>query len=162
MKATKSAHFLATIAATLLCLPFHTAKADPYAAEEDAYATAMKYKGMDYLFAPAQSDYAGAGTVVQVRIPVTAGVNYVLIVGKDRAAEDLNVYVMSEQKTLIVKDLRSSVSRAAVAWRSTYTGEATAYVHMVRADALGSYCVLVGRRGAAGFGPGGNEKPAGN
>ena len=155
MKASKTAHFVATIAATFLCLPMPSAKADPYAAEEDAYATAMKYRGMDYMFAPAQSEYAGAGTVVQVKIPVTAGVNYVVIVGKDRAALDLNVYIMSEQKTLIVKDLRSSVSRAAVAWRSTYTGEATAYVHMVRADALGSYCVLVGRRGAGGIESGG-------
>ena len=79
-------------------------------------------------------------------IPVSKGVDYVILVGRDVAARDLDLYVYDEVGSLILDDRRTT-SRAGVKFRSSYSGTVQAYVHIARATGLAAYAVLVGRRG---------------
>jgi hypothetical protein len=79
-------------------------------------------------------------------IPVSKGLDYVILVGADPAALDLDLYVYDEVGSLILDDRRPD-RRAGVKFRSSYSGTVEAYVHIARAIGLASYAVLVGRRG---------------
>jgi len=122
-------------------------RADPAKAEDDCYNMAVHYTQRGFAMSPTNtSGLGGAGFTVRLLIPVTKGVDYVILVGRDAAARDLDLYVYDEVGTLILDDRRST-SRAGVKFRSSYTGTVQAYVHMARATGLAAYAVLVGRRG---------------
>ena len=133
---------------------------DPYEAEEIAYRMAMKQGARGYLVAPVQSDVATQGQIIKVAIPVTAGLDYVVLVGGDNNAQNIDVILMSEQKTRIKADKRSPRSGgkdAGVRWRSTYSGTAYAYVQIISAYDLAAYAVLVGKRGDSNEDPGSSQ-----
>jgi hypothetical protein len=124
-----------------------TVKADPAKAEDDCYNMAVYYTARGFAMAPTNtSGLGGAGFTVRLLIPVSKGVDYVILVGRDVAARDLDLYVYDEVGSLILDDRRTT-SRAGVKFRSSYSGTVQAYVHIARATGLAAYAVLVGRRG---------------
>jgi hypothetical protein len=131
----------------LLVAPQFPVNADPAKAEDDCYNMAVYYTQRGFAMSPTNtSGLGGAGFTVRLLIPVSKGVDYVILVGRDAAARDLDLYVYDEVGTLILDD-RRTVSRAGVKFRSSYSGTVQAYVHMARATGLAAYAVLVGRRG---------------
>jgi hypothetical protein len=121
----------------------------PAKAEDDAYRMAIKQSQRGYTMYPATSGIAQSGERVRFLLPVTKGVDYVFLIGVDNFVADVDVYVFDEDKGLILSDRRSD-RRAGVRFRASYTGTVEIYVHMVRANGLGSWAVLVGTRGGAG------------
>ena len=132
---------------SLLLTLTSTLKADPREAEDVAYRMATSYMAKGFSMAPTDnSDILGSGQAVRFLIPVTKGLDYVFLAGADRAALDIDIYVYDEVGNLILDDRRPT-KYAGVQFRSSYNGTAKVYLHMARADGLGAYCVLVGRRG---------------
>lgn len=121
--------------------------ADPAKAEDDAYGMAVHYTARGFAMSPTNhSGLGGSGYTVRFLIPVSKGLDYVFLVGRDNFAKDIDIYVYDEVGSLILDDRRPD-SRAGVQFRSSYSGTVQAYVHLARADGLASYSVLVGRRG---------------
>jgi hypothetical protein len=81
-------------------------------------------------------------------IPVTKGLDYVILVGRDAFAADVDLYVYDEVGQLILDDRRAT-SRAGVKFRSSYSGTVEAVVHLAKVHGYGlaAYAILVGRRG---------------
>ncbi len=143
-------------------------QADPAKAEDDCYNMAVYYTARGFAMSPTNSSgLGGAGYTMRLLIPVSKGVDYVILIGRDAAARDLDLYVYDEVGTLILDDRRAT-SRAGVKFRSSYSGTVQAYVHIARASGLAAYAVLVGRRGEekgttpmpqgpTDFGPSANE-----
>lgn len=130
-----------------VCLVPSIAFADPAKAEDDAYHMAVHYTSIGFYMSPTNtSGIAGSGFTVKVMIPVSKGLDYVILVGRDQFARDIDLYVYDEVGQLILDDRRST-SRAGVKFRSSYTGTVQAIVHIAHAHGLASYAVLVGRRG---------------
>ena len=137
-----------------------TASADPAQAEDVAYRMAASYIAKSFQMAPTDhSGVLGSGQAIRFIIPVTKGLDYVFLVGADEAAKDVDIYVYDEVGGLILDDRRST-KLAGVQFRSSYNGTAVVYLNMARADGLGAYCVLVGRRGAAASKEGAPVAPA--
>ena len=121
--------------------------ADPAKAEDDCYSMAVHYTQRGFAMSPTNtSGVATAGFVVKVMIPITKGLDYVILVGRDKFAKDIDLYVYDEDGQLILDDRRAD-SRAGVKFRASYTGTCEAFVHMARAQGLAAYALLVGRRG---------------
>jgi hypothetical protein len=129
------------------CLAAPAAFADPAKAEDDAYSMAVHYTARGFYMSPTNtSGIAGTGYTVKVMIPVSRGLDYVILIGRDAFAKDIDLYVYDEVGSLILDDRRPT-SRAGVKFRSSYNGTVQAIVHIARAQGLASYAVLVGRRG---------------
>lgn len=129
-----------------LCTPL---KADPREAEDVAYRMATSYVAKGFSMAPTDnSGMLGGGQAIRFLIPVTKGLDYVFLAGGDQAALDIDVYVYDEVGNLILDDRRAS-RWAGVQFRASYNGTAVVYLNMAKADGLGAYYVLVGRRGVA-------------
>ena len=130
-----------SLIAALLFAAQMPVQADPAKAEDDCYNMAVYYTARGFAMAPTNtSGLGGAG------FTVSKGVDYVILVGRDVAARDLDLYVYDEVGSLILDDRRTT-SRAGVKFRSSYSGTVQAYVHIARATGLAAYAVLVGRRG---------------
>src|SRR4051812_32333325 len=113
---------VAVLAAAQLSL-----RADPAKAEDDCYNMAVHYTARGFAMSPTNSSgLGGAGFTVRLLIPVSKGVDYVILVGRDAAARDLDLYVYDEVGSLILDDRRST-SRAGVKFRSSYSGTVQAY-----------------------------------
>lgn len=136
-----------SLIAVLLLVAQLPLRADPAKAEDDCYNMAVYYTARGFAMSPTNtSGLGGAGFTVRLLIPVSKGVDYVILVGRDVAARDLDLYVYDEVGSLILDDRRNN-SRAGVKFRSSYSGTVQAYVHIARATGLAAYAVLVGRRG---------------
>jgi hypothetical protein len=136
-----------TLASCILFLLAASAKADPAKAEDDAYSMAVHYTARGFYMSPTNtSGIGGAGYTIKVLIPVSKGLDYVILVGRDAFARDIDLYVYDEVGQLILDDRRRD-SRAGVKFRSSYNGTVQAIVHIAAARGLASYAVLVGRRG---------------
>jgi hypothetical protein len=128
--------YLLTFLVGAACLVAPASFADPAKAEDDAYHMAVHYTAIGFYMSPTNtSGIAGSGFTVKVMIPVSKGLDYVILIGRDAFARDIDLYVYDEVGQLILDDRRSS-SRAGVKFRSSYNGTVQA-----------SYAVLVGRRG---------------
>jgi len=140
--------FKAAIAAVLLAST-STAYCDPAEAEEDAYSMSVYYTQRGFAMAPTNTSGVGpSGTMIRFIVPVSKGLDYVFLAGIDQAVQDIDLYVYDEVGNLILDDRRPA-RRAGVRFRSAYNGTVQVYLHMRAAIGLGSYSVLVGRRGAA-------------
>src|SRR5205085_4175711 len=140
--------YLLTFLAGAACLAAPASFADPAKAEDDAYSMAVHYTARGFYMSPTNtSGIAGSGYTVKVLIPVSKGLDYVILIGRDAFAKDIDLYVYDEVGQLILDDRRPT-SRAGVKFRSSYNGTVQAIVHIARAQGLASYAVLVGRRGA--------------
>lgn len=137
------------IAITMAGLLIHSmpCHADPAQAEDDAYKMAIRYIQKSFAMSPTNSSgLGGVGYTVRLLIPVSKGLDYVILIGGDRAAKDVDLYVYDEVGGLILDDRRDD-RHAGVQFRSSYSGTVEAYVHIARANGLAAYAVLVGRRG---------------
>lgn len=151
------------IAVTMAGLLMHTLPcyADPAQAEDDAYKMAFRYIQKSFAMSPTNSSgLGGAGYTVRLLIPVSKGLDYVILVGGDRAARDIDLYVYDEVGSLILDDRRDD-RHAGVQFRSSYSGTVDAYVHLARANGLAAYAVLVGRRGVERESTGASTAPSG-
>ena len=142
----KSNRLIAVTLAGLLMHPL-LCQADPAQAEDDAYKMAFRYIQKSFALSPTNTSGLGSvGYTVRVLIPVSKGLDYVILIGGDRAAKDIDLYVYDEVGGLILDDSRDD-RHAGVQFRSSYSGTVEAYVHIARANGLAAYAVLVGRRG---------------
>jgi hypothetical protein len=141
--------------------------ADPAKAEDVCYNMAVHYTQTGFAMSPTNTSGVGtAGFVVKVMIPVTKGLDYLILVGGDRFAVDLDLYVYDEDGQLVLDDRRRprrevrerlrqgkrgavepAGDESGVKFRASYTGTVEAFVHIAAAQGLASYAVLVGRRG---------------
>ncbi len=143
--------------------------ADPAKAEDACYNMAVRYKERGFYMSPTNTSGVGpAGFIVKVMIPITKGLDYLILVGGDRFAVDLDLYVYDEDGQLILDDRRPprhavrerlrhfqgkrgavepAGDESGVKFRASYTGTVEAFVHIAAAQGLASYAVLVGRRG---------------
>src|SRR5438445_2721051 len=81
--------------------------ADPAKAEDVCYNMAVHYTQTGFAMSPTNTSGVGtAGFVVKVMIPVTKGLDYLILVGGDRFAVDLDLYVYDEDGQLILDDRR--------------------------------------------------------
>lgn len=122
--------------------------ADPAEAEDTAYRMAKRYIDKGFAMAPTDhSGVSGAGNAIEFLIPVNKGLDYTFLVGTDKAAIDVDIYVYDDVGSLILDDRRPG-RLSGVQFRSSYNGTAKVYMHMVSATGLASWYVLVGRRGS--------------
>ncbi len=125
--------------------------ADPAKAEDECYNMAVNYTARGFAMSPTNVSGVGtAGYVVKVMIEITKGLDYIILVGGDKFAKDLDLYVYDEVGGLILDDRRGSRKGgqfAGVKFRAEYSGSVEAFVHIAAAQGLASYAVLVGRRG---------------
>jgi len=129
------------------CFAAPASFADPAKAEDDAYSMAVRYTARGFYMSPTNtSGIATSGYTVKILIPVSKGLDYVILIGRDHFARDIDLYVYDEVGQLILDDRRPT-SRAGVKFRSSYNGTVQAIVHIARAEGVASYAVLVGRRG---------------
>lgn len=139
-------HLLTCLAAVCIAFPA-AALADPAAAEDDCYKMAVYYTQRGFAMTPTNyTGMGGAGHTVKYTIPVSKGLDYTFLVGRDKYALDLDIYVYDEVGSLILDDRRPD-ARAGVKFRSSYNGTVFVYVHLARASGMAAYSVLVGRRG---------------
>ena len=125
-------------------------RADPALAEERAHQVAVKFRDRDFFVTPVDSGLLTRGEMIRIQIPVTRGLDYVVMCSGDEAARDIDLYVYSEVDTLILDD-RRPLSDAVVQFRAQYTGSVYAYIFMARTDptlGLPSWAAFVGRRGS--------------
>ncbi len=143
-----SASFLPLLAiVTAALLP--SLQASPELAEDRAYIVAAKFRDRGYYVQPVTSGLLGRGQVYRVVIPVTRGLDYLVIGAGDEAATDVDIFIYNDLGSLIIDD-RRSLSDALVQFRAQYTGEVYAYIFMARTDpskGLPSWAAFVGRRG---------------
>jgi hypothetical protein len=137
-----------------LLLVTHPSFADPAKAEDECYNMAVRYTERGFAMSPTNVSGVGpAGYVVKVMIEVTKGLDYLILVGGDKFAKDIDLYVYDEVGQLILDDRRDprrggqSGQFAGVKFRAEYTGSVEAFIHIAAAQGLASYAVLVGRRG---------------
>ena len=134
--------------ASALAMAPHSLRADPASADDDCYKMAVHYTQTGYAMTPTNyTSTGGSGLTVKYNIPVSRGLDYVFLVGRDSYVRDIDLYVYSEVGNLIIKDTRPD-SRAGVKFRADYNGTVIVYVHLARATGLASFSVMVGRRGA--------------
>ena len=67
--------------------------------------------------------------------------------------ERSGIYVYDEVGNLILDDRRGAQDAPACMFRSSYNGTVQVYVNIARANGLGAYSVLVGRRGEEASSP---------
>ena len=123
------------------------AMADPAKAEDDAYSMAVRYSARGFAMNPTNHNgVGGSGFTVRFLIPVSKGLDYVFLVGVDAFVKETGIYVYDEVGGLILDDRRRQ-TRAGVQFRSSYNGTVQVYLNLGRTVGLGSYSVLIGRRG---------------
>lgn len=138
-----------TIVTMVSCLAVLTSAAnaqDPTKSTDDAYSMGVYYSQRGFSMLPSIDGVDGSGAKISFLVPVSKGIDYVFLAGRDVYIRDLDIYVYDESNGLILKDRRSS-SRAGVRFRSSYTGTVKVILHVARAQGLGAWSVIIGRRG---------------
>src|SRR5260370_24902302 len=117
---------------------------------------AVNYTARGFAMSPTNVSGVGtAGYVVKVMIEVTKGLDYLILVGGDKFARDLDLYVYDEDGQLILDDRRTprrqvrerlregrrggvepSGDESGVKFRARYTGTVAACVHTAASDRL--------------------------
>ncbi|MFK7909498.1 MAG: hypothetical protein AB8F34_02740 [Akkermansiaceae bacterium] len=133
----------------LLSLASAAMAQDPSKATDDAYSMGVYYSARGFSMLPSIDGVDGSGSKISFLIPVTRGIDYVFLAGRDRYMRDLDIYVYDESNALLIKDRRST-SRAGVRFRSSYSGTVKVVLHVARANGLGAWSVIIGRRGGPG------------
>jgi hypothetical protein len=144
----KSSFLKFAVISVLAAAASHSLFADPAEAEDTAYRMAKKYMDKGFAMAPTDhSGVSGAGAAIEFLIPVNKGLDYTFLVGTDKAAIDVDIYVYDDVGGLILDDRRPG-RLAGVQFRSPYNGTAKVYMVMSNARGLAGWYVLVGRRGS--------------
>lgn len=140
---------LITIALASVSLAFTASAQDPVKAGDDAYSMGVYYSQRGFNMLPAIDGVDGRGAKIEFLIPVTQGIDYVFLGGRDRYITDLDIYIYDETGALLIKDRRSD-ARAGTRFRASYTGSVKVILHVAGANGLGAWSVIVGRRGGGG------------
>lgn len=119
---------------------------DPTKSTDDAYSMGVHYSQRGFSMLPSIDGVDGSGAKIEFLVPVTKGIDYVFLCGVDAFMRDVDIYVYDESSGLILKDRRST-KRAGVRFRSSYTGTVKVILHVARANGLGAWSVIIGRRG---------------
>ena len=135
-----------TMASCLVVLTSAANAQDPSKSTDDAYSMGVYYSQRGFSMLPSIDGVDGSGAKISFLVPVSKGIDYVFLAGRDVYIRDLDIYVYDESSGLILKDRRSS-SRAGVRFRSSYTGTVKVILHVARAQGLGAWSVIIGRRG---------------
>ena len=144
----KSSFLKVAVCVVLAAAASRSLQADPAEAEDTAYRMARKFVDKGFAMAPTDhSGVAGSGSAVEFLIPVNKGLDYVFLVGTDKAAREVDLYVYDDVGGLILDDRRRG-RLAGVQFRSPYNGTAKVYMVMQSAIGLSGWYVLVGRRGS--------------
>src|SRR5262245_58123834 len=75
-------------------------------ASDKAYQMAAKYSAIGYYVTPSTEGWSGYGVTIEFAIPVSAGLDYIFILGGDKYLLDPDVWIESEFGNTIVKDTR--------------------------------------------------------
>ncbi len=135
------------VAALLFGSLIPAVQADPAKAEDDAYKMAITYSARGFAMNPTNNTgVGGSGFTIHFIVPVSKGVDYVFLCGMDTFVERSGIYVYDEVGSLILDD-RRGLKRSGVQFRSSYNGTVNVYLNISRANGMGAYSVLVGRRG---------------
>ena len=134
---------------SLVAMASNALAQDPSKATDDAYSMGVYYSARGFSMLPSIDGVDGSGSKISFLIPVTRGIDYVFLAGRDVYMRDLDIYVYDESNALLIKDRRST-SRAGVRFRATYTGTVKVILHVARANGLGAWSVIIGRRGGPG------------
>ena len=137
---------LVTILACAAALVTSAQAQDPTKSTDDAYSMGVYYSQRGFQMLPSIDGVDGTGAKISFLVPVSKGIDYTFLAGRDAYIKDLDIYVYDESNGLILKDRRSS-SRAGVRFRSSYTGTVKVILHVARANGLGAWSVIIGRRG---------------
>ena len=140
---------LITIALASVSLALTASAQDPVKAGDDAYSMGVYYSQRGFNMLPAIDGVDGRGAKIEFLIPVTQGIDYVFLGGRDRYISDLDIYIYDESGALLIKDRRSN-ARAGTRFRASYTGSVKVILHVAGANGLGAWSVIVGRRGGGG------------
>jgi len=143
---------LITTALASVSLALSASAQDPVKAGDDAYSMGVYYSQRGFNMLPAIDGVDGRGAKIEFLIPVTQGIDYVFLGGRDRYIQDLDIYIYDESGALLIKDRRSD-ARAGTRFRASYTGSVKVILHVARANGLGAWSVIVGRRGGGGVVP---------
>lgn len=119
---------------------------NPVDANDDAYSMGVYYAQRGFQMLPSIDGVDGTGAKISFLVPVTKGIDYTFLAGRDKYIKDLDIFVYDENNALILNDRRSK-SRAGVRFRSSYTGTVKVILWVARSNGLGAWSVIVGRRG---------------
>lgn len=128
--------------------PF-SARADIQDARDKSYLIALSSKALGFNVSPTGiSGHLFEGQYYNVRVTVKKGVDYVILVGGDMNARDIDLYVFDEEGNTWQVDRRIDKKGASAGVQNTasYSGYLDVYIHMRRASGLASFSVLAGRR----------------
>ncbi len=137
---------LVTILACAAALVTAAQAQDPTKSTDDAYSMGVYYSQRGFSMLPSIDGVDGTGSKISFIVPVSKGIDYTFLAGRDTYIRDMDIYVYDESNGLIIKDRRSN-SRAGVRFRSSYTGTVKVILHIARANGLGAWSVIIGRRG---------------
>ncbi len=126
--------------------------ADSAEASDKGYEAASKFSSQGYAITPTKEGTGKADETVEFEVPVSRGLDYVLIVSGDRGCQAMQVWVESEDTgATLAKDTRKNrPGMAGVGWHSDYNGSVKVAVNFAKVDGSCSWCALVGRKRATG------------
>lgn len=117
-------------------------ESSPMAARVDARKIAVKFRDRGYRITPvANGDNLTPFT--QFDLNLTKGTDCVIMVGKDTAMPDVDLYVKDDVGNMIQADTRQ-ISRACVEFSASYNGDYTVVVKPTASDPVGHFAVLIG------------------
>ncbi len=117
-------------------------ESSPMAARVDARKIAVKFRDRGYRITPvANGDNLQPFT--QFDLNLTKGTDCVIMVGKDDAMPDVDLYVKDDVGNMIQADTRP-ISRACVEFSASYNGDYTVIVKPAASAVIGHFAVLIG------------------
>jgi hypothetical protein len=117
-------------------------ESSPMAARVDARKIAVKFRERGYRITPvANGDNLQPFT--QFDLNLTKGTDVVIMVGKDDAMPDVDLYVKDDVGNMVQADTRP-ISRACVEFSASYNGDYTVVVKPTQSSVVGHFAVLIG------------------
>jgi len=121
---------------------------DDDAVEDIIYRQAEEFLKLGFMFSPDnyQSFVATDGRVAEFEVPVTKGIEYVILALGSRTIGRLREYVSDGVGGLLFSDLKDTGNSAAYSFRATYTGTVVVSLEASKVRAPSMILALVGRR----------------
>ena len=120
-------------------------ESDPLEARSDAHKIASKFYGRGYTRITPLANGDNLVTFAKFDVNLPKGMDVVLMVGKDEALPDIDLYVESDSGSMIKTDTRP-ISRACVEFNAPYNGDYKIIVRLAPSAVIGHFAVLIGVR----------------
>lgn len=117
-------------------------ESSPMAARVDARKIAVKFRERGYRITPVTNG-DNLQPFTQFILGLTKGTDVVIMVGKDDAMPDVDLYVKDDVGNMIQADTRP-ISRACVELSASYNGDYTVIVKPSPSAVVGHFAVLIG------------------